>query len=161
MVILFHFTKSQSRETGKCGVPSLVSLEAPDSGGSPPDSPRDGSLPSLGLCEGQEWRGHGRSDTIVSVHTTLQWREGCFCSGRREENPRQQLCLVGPGDHCCGAFRPAQQLPHCYIRSAPLEFTDQNAGGAIQFPRNATDFSFARLPASLAFQKGVGWGDLP
>lgn len=76
MVVLFHFTKSQSRETGKCGVPSLVSLEAPDSGGSPPDSPRGGSLPSLGLCKGQEWRGHGRS-----LSTQL-------CSGGRDASAR-------------------------------------------------------------------------
>lgn len=97
MVVSFHFTKSQSRETGKCGVPSLASREAPHLGGSPPDSPRGGSLPSLGLHKGQEWRGRGRSDAIVSVHTSLRWRERRFCSGSREDNPREQLCPVGPG----------------------------------------------------------------
>lgn len=132
MVVSFHFTKSQSRETGKCGVPSLASREAPHSGGSPPDSPRGGSLPSLGLRKGQEWRGRGRSDAIVSVHTSLRWRERRFCSGSREDNPREQLCPVGPGPGArgCGALRPAQQLPRCRTQPAPPESAHQNAGGA-------------------------------
>lgn len=65
----------------------------------------------------------------------------------------------GLGNHGCGAFRPTQQLPrrvmglllHCCVICT------------IWFPTDATNFIFARLPASEAFQTVPSclWGNLP
>lgn len=156
MVVSFHFTKSQSRETGKCGVPSLASREAPHSGGSPPDSPRGGSLPSLGLRKGQEWRGRGRSDAIVSVHTSLRWRERRFCSGSREDNPREQLCPVGPGPAAAAHSGQHSSCPAAALSLRRRSLRTKMQAGPLSSRRTPLTASLPGPPPPWLSRKGQG-----
>lgn len=156
MVVSFHFTKSQSRETGKCGVPSLASREAPHSGGSPPDSPRGGSLPSLGLHKGQEWRGRGRSDAIVSVRTSLRWRERRFCSGSREDNPREQLCPVGPGPAAAAHSGQHSSCPAAALSLRRRSLRTKMQAGPLSSRRTPLTASLPGPPPPWLSRKGQG-----
>lgn len=82
----------------------------------------------------------------------------------REESPVWAALPCGPGDRSC-TVRPTQHHPGVGWAPSPttalrlhhLSFCTQHTE-AIRFPRNTTDFIFARFPASLAFQKVPSWG---
>lgn len=79
--------------------------------------------------------------------------------------PRGQLGLVGSGAHCVAQIGQHSSYPTAACNLHHLSLQSQHTGGAIWFPTNTTEFIFARLPASLAFQKiplqGLGEGIYP
>lgn len=152
MAVLFHFTKPQSRETGKCGVPPLASLRATHPGGSP-RLPQRWPAPQPGALHKS-----GTNDTTASAHMTalegeifmIKQARGKSHVGNPDLWALGTTAVVHLGQHS-GYSTAAVNLHHMSLQT-------QHASRTMWFPMNATDFIFARLPAVLAFQRVSLWG---